>query len=123
MLFQSPLPLQKMEPVMIYDSIKTKPLTVTSKAGYCTDKPPTLDPKLWAKYKHFQVSVHNDQFQLQYYVDFLYIISCLQAAIDKPVYLAGGKGDKILLGITVALCALGTLQSFVFIAKEALQII
>jgi len=65
MLFQSPLPLQKSEPVIIYDSIKTKPLTVTPKSGYCTDKPVTLDSKLWAKYKHYGVSIYNDNFQLQ----------------------------------------------------------
>lgn len=65
MLFQSPIPLQRSEPVMIYDTIKTKPLTVTPKSGYCTDKPPTLDPKMWAKYKHFQASAHIGYFQLQ----------------------------------------------------------
>lgn len=56
-LFQSPLPLQKTEQVMIYDTIKTKPATVTSAAGYCTDKPKTLDPKMWANFKHFQASI------------------------------------------------------------------
>ncbi|XP_077276275.1 uncharacterized protein LOC143905041 isoform X1 [Temnothorax americanus] len=95
----SPLPLQKSEPVVIYDSIKTKPVTATPKASYCTDKPPTLDPKLWAKYKHFQ------------------------AALDKPVYLAGGKKDKILFAFTVAYVGVCTLQSLVFIAKECLNII
>ena len=65
MSFQSPLPLQKSEPVIIYDSINTKPLTVTPKSGYCTDKPATLSPKMWAKYKYFGVSIHNDNFQLQ----------------------------------------------------------
>ncbi|XP_050449998.1 uncharacterized protein LOC126850751 isoform X1 [Cataglyphis hispanica] len=96
----SPIPLQRTEPpVIIYDTIKTKPVSVTPKSGYCTDKPPTLDPKMWAKYKHFQ------------------------AVIDKPVYLAGGKKDKILFGVTVAYLGLCTLQSLVFIAKECLNII
>ncbi|CAL1677910.1 unnamed protein product [Lasius platythorax] len=96
--FQPLYPLRS-EPVMIYDTIKTKPLTVTPKSGYCTDKPPTLDPKMWAKYKHFQ------------------------AALDKPVYLAGGRKDKILFGITVAYLGICTLQSLVFVAKECLNII
>lgn len=64
--FQSPVPLQKAEPVIIYDTPKTKPLAVTSSASYSTDpeKPPTLDPKLWAKYKHFQASdIHWSYFQ------------------------------------------------------------
>lgn len=55
-MFQSPLPLQQTEPpVMIYDSLKTKPLNITPKSGYCTDKPATLDPKIWEKFKLFQV--------------------------------------------------------------------
>ncbi|XP_012222344.1 uncharacterized protein COX7AL2 [Linepithema humile] len=95
----SPRSLQKSEPVIIYDTIKTKPLTITPKSGYCTDKPRTLDPKLWAKFKHYQ------------------------AIIDKPVYLAGGKKDKLLFGFTVAYVGLCTLQSVVFIAKECLNII
>ncbi|XP_011878475.1 PREDICTED: uncharacterized protein LOC105567859 isoform X2 [Vollenhovia emeryi] len=89
----------KSEPVMIYDSIKTKPVTVTPKASYCTDKPPTLDPKLWSKYKHFQ------------------------AAIEKPVYLAGGKKDKMLFAFTVAYVSVCTVQSLVFVAKECLNLI
>ncbi|XP_029667675.1 uncharacterized protein LOC115238209 [Formica exsecta] len=96
----SPIPLQRTEPpVIIYDNIKTKPMSITPKSGYCTGKPPTLDPKMWAKYKHFQ------------------------AVMDKPVYLAGGKKDKILFGFTVAYVGICTLQSLVFIAKECLNII
>ncbi|XP_011637489.1 uncharacterized protein LOC105427460 isoform X1 [Pogonomyrmex barbatus] len=92
----SPLPLQKAEPVIIYDSAKTKPMT---SKNYCTDKPKTLDPKMWAKYKHFQ------------------------AALDKPVYLAGGKKDKLLFGFTVAYLAVCSAQSLVFILKDCLNII
>ncbi|XP_011175365.1 uncharacterized protein LOC105207538 [Solenopsis invicta] len=95
----SPLPLQKTEPVMIYDSIKTKPVTVTPAASYCTEKPRTLDPKMWAKFKHYA------------------------ATIDKPVYLAGGKKDKMLFLFTVGYVGVCTLQSLVFIAKECLNII
>ncbi|XP_011702134.1 PREDICTED: uncharacterized protein LOC105458491 [Wasmannia auropunctata] len=95
----SPLPLQKGDPVIIFDTVKTKPVMVTPKASYCTDKPPTLDPKMWAKYKHFQ------------------------AVIDKPVYLAGGKKDKALFLFTAAYVGVCTLQSLVFIAKEVLNII
>ncbi|XP_070149892.1 uncharacterized protein [Polyergus mexicanus] len=97
--FQPFYPLRTEPPVIIYDNIKTKPVSITPKSGYCTDKPATLDPKMWAKYKHFQ------------------------AAIDKPVYLAGGKKDKILFGFTVAYIGICTLQSMVFIAKECLNII
>lgn len=63
MLFQSPIPLQRTEPpVMIYDTVKTKPVTVTPKSGYCTDKPSTLTPKIWGSIKLFQVSAHIDYF-------------------------------------------------------------
>ncbi|XP_012535270.1 uncharacterized protein LOC105836052 [Monomorium pharaonis] len=95
----SPRSLPEGQPVMIYDTIKTKPVRVTPKASYCTDKPSTLDPKLWAKFKHFQ------------------------AALDKPVYLAGGKKDKMLFAFTVAYVGVCTLQSLVFIAKECLNIV
>ncbi|XP_020287728.1 uncharacterized protein LOC109856633 isoform X2 [Pseudomyrmex gracilis] len=98
--FQPLYPL-KAEPVVIYDTPKTKPLTVTSSASYSTDleKPPTLDPKLWAKYKHFQ------------------------SVIDKPVYLAGGKSDKILFGFTVAYLAVCTAQTVVFVLRDCLNVI
>lgn len=60
MLFQSPVPLQRTEPpVMIYDTIKTKPVTVTPKSGYSTDKPTSLDPKLYQKFKLFQVNTYR----------------------------------------------------------------
>ncbi|GAB1863251.1 Cytochrome c oxidase subunit 7A-related protein, mitochondrial [Camponotus japonicus] len=96
----SPVPLQRTEPpVMIYDTIKTKPVTVTPKSGYSTDKPTSLDPKLYQKFKLFQ------------------------ANMDNPVYLAGGKKDKILFGITVAYIGICTVQSLVFAAKECLNII
>ncbi|XP_032665964.1 uncharacterized protein LOC116841748 isoform X2 [Odontomachus brunneus] len=91
--FQPFFPI-KTERVMIYDTVKTKPAVVTSTAGYCTNKPRTLDPKMWAKYKHFQ------------------------ANLDKPVYLMGGKKDKILFGFTVAYVGLCTMQSFYFLIKE-----
>ncbi|XP_014468312.1 PREDICTED: uncharacterized protein LOC106741134 isoform X2 [Dinoponera quadriceps] len=84
--FQPFYPL-KTEQMMIYDTIKTKPATITAKADYCTDKPRTLDPKMWAKYKHFQ------------------------SDLKKPVYLMGGRKDKVLFGITVALIAVSTAQS------------
>ncbi|XP_011144701.1 uncharacterized protein LOC105186306 isoform X2 [Harpegnathos saltator] len=93
--FQPLYPL-KTERVMIYDTIKTKPVAVTAKAGYCTDKPRTLDPKMWTKFKHFQ------------------------AHIDKPVYLLGGKKDKLLFGFTVLYVAVCTAQSAVFLIKEGI---
>jgi len=43
--------------------------------------------------------------------------------MDNPVYLAGGKKDKILFGITVAYIGICTVQSLVFAAKECLNII
>ncbi|XP_011252145.1 uncharacterized protein LOC105248832 isoform X2 [Camponotus floridanus] len=97
--FQPLYPLRTEPPVMIYDTIKTKPLTVIPKSGYSTDKPASLNPKMLQKFKFFQTS------------------------IDKPVYLAGGKKDKILFGFTVAYVGICTLQSLVFVAKECLNII
>lgn len=37
------------------------------------------------------------------------MVSCLQAKNDIPVHLKGGKGDKILFGITLALTGVGLL--------------
>ncbi|XP_072753408.1 uncharacterized protein [Anoplolepis gracilipes] len=94
----SSIPLHKVQQIIVHDP-NTKLVNVTPKSGYCTDKPPTLDPKMWAKFKHFG------------------------AAIDKPVYLAGGKKDKILFGITVAYVGVCTLQSLVFVMKDCLNLI
>ncbi|XP_011340872.1 uncharacterized protein LOC105281377 isoform X2 [Ooceraea biroi] len=95
-----PLYPVKAEPVMIYDTIKTKPVTITPALNYCTDKKPaTLSPKMWAEYKYFA------------------------SVIDKPVYLAKGAKDKFWFRFTVAYVGLCTLQSFYFIAKECLNII
>jgi len=57
MLFQSPLPLQKTETVMKYDSAKTKPVTTSLASNYCTDNPTTVNPKLWSHYKLFEASI------------------------------------------------------------------
>ncbi|XP_012062726.1 PREDICTED: uncharacterized protein LOC105626025 isoform X2 [Atta cephalotes] len=92
----SPLPLQKSEPVIIYDSIKTKPLTVTPKSGYCTDKPVTLDSKLWAKYKHYGVILKK----------------------DIPIYLAGGRRDKIMFGAIATYIGFCTFNSCYVIVKQ-----
>ncbi|XP_018406936.1 PREDICTED: uncharacterized protein LOC108783016 isoform X2 [Cyphomyrmex costatus] len=94
--FQPLYPI-KSEPVVIYDSIKTKPVTITPKAGYCTDKPPTLNPKLWAKYKHYGEALQK----------------------DIPVYIAGGKSDKIIFGLVCATVGICTLNSFYVIIREA----
>lgn len=54
-MLQSPRPLQSTEPpVMIYDTVKTKPATtkVVAKASYST-----LSPKLAKLYKKYQVVV------------------------------------------------------------------
>lgn len=47
-------------------------------------------------------------------------VYCSQAHIDKPVYLLGGKKDKLLFGFTVAYVAVCTLQSAVFLIKDGL---
>ena len=72
----SPRPLQTTEPpVMIYDSIKTKPVGVSPvQASYST-----LSPKMAALMKKYQ------------------------ADLTKPSYMLGGKKDKVLMAITVAL--------------------
>jgi hypothetical protein len=57
-LFQSPLPLQKTETVMRYDSVKTKPVITSPVSSYCTDKPPTVSAKLWSHYKLFEASIY-----------------------------------------------------------------
>ena len=73
----SPRPLQTTEPpVMIYDSIKTKPVgTSPAQASYST-----LSPKMAALYKKYQ------------------------ADLTKPSYMLGGKKDKLLMAATVAMC-------------------
>ncbi|XP_018356438.1 PREDICTED: uncharacterized protein LOC108756837 isoform X1 [Trachymyrmex septentrionalis] len=93
----SPLPLQKSEPVIIYDSINTKPLTVTPKSGYCTDKPATLSPKMWAKYKYFGKTLQK----------------------DIPVYLSTGRRDKIIFGAIVTSIGFCTLNSIYFAVKNS----
>ncbi|KAL0101964.1 hypothetical protein PUN28_018491 [Cardiocondyla obscurior] len=91
----------KSEPTIIYDSVKTKPVTVTPKANYCTEKPRTLSPQIWAKFKHYQNALNA----------------------DVPVYIAGGRKDKALVLFTAAYIGICTVQSAVFIAKECLNII
>ncbi|XP_011055279.1 PREDICTED: uncharacterized protein LOC105146598 isoform X2 [Acromyrmex echinatior] len=93
--FQPLYPI-KSEPIIIYDSIKTKSLTVTPKSDYCTSKPATLDPKLWAKYKHYGEALKK----------------------DVPIYLAGGRKDRIVFGAVVAYVGFCTANSFYFIVKE-----
>ncbi|XP_018368819.1 PREDICTED: uncharacterized protein LOC108764910 isoform X3 [Trachymyrmex cornetzi] len=88
--FQPLYPI-KSEPVIIYDSIKTKPLTVTPKSGYCTGgKPATLDTKLWTKYKHYGEALKK----------------------DIPVYLSGGRRDRVMFGAIAAYVGFCTINSF-----------
>ncbi|XP_018311067.1 uncharacterized protein [Mycetomoellerius zeteki] len=93
--FQPLYPI-KSEPVIIYDSIKTKPLTVTPKSGYCTNKPLTLDTTVWKKYKLFGEALRK----------------------DMPIHVSGGRKDKLLYGFIATYVGLCTLNSFYFIAKE-----
>ncbi|XP_058810183.1 uncharacterized protein LOC131675272 [Phymastichus coffea] len=77
-------PLNKKELLeMIWDSIKTKPLRTISPSSMGFS---TLNPKMLAKYKKFQVNV------------------------EKPVYLMGGSPDKILFTTTCILVVAGVAQ-------------
>ncbi|XP_057336743.1 uncharacterized protein LOC130675211 [Microplitis mediator] len=76
-----PMPLSKADsPKIIYDSIKTKPVTVDRVA---TASYSTVPPRLLAKMKKYQ------------------------ADVTKPVFLINGTPDKIFFGITVALTVVG----------------
>ncbi|KZC14669.1 PREDICTED: uncharacterized protein LOC107192784 [Dufourea novaeangliae] len=71
----SPQPLQSTElPVMMYDTIKTKPVKVASST---VGNYSTLPPKLAELYKKYQ------------------------ADLSKPSYTLGGRKDKVLYAISV----------------------
>ncbi|XP_008551005.1 uncharacterized protein LOC103573625 [Microplitis demolitor] len=77
-----PVPLSKADsPKIIYDSIKTKAVTVDQVVG--TASYSTLPPRLVAKMKKYQ------------------------ADVTKPVFLINGTPDKILFGTTVFLTFIG----------------
>ncbi|XP_076239374.1 cytochrome c oxidase subunit 7A2-like, mitochondrial [Calliopsis andreniformis] len=79
-----PRPLQSAEvPVMIYDTIKTKPVGAKSTQGNYS----TLSPKMAELYKKYQ------------------------ADLSKPSYLLAGKRDKIMYAITIALTVATTLAN------------
>ncbi|XP_076629218.1 uncharacterized protein LOC143345727 [Colletes latitarsis] len=91
----SPLPprsLQSSEiPVMIYDSVKTKPLKVANSTGNYS----TLPPKMAALYKKYQ------------------------ADLSKPVYNMGGKMDKILFGVTSLAATACFVMNIYYLSKGA----
>ncbi|CAD6212787.1 GSCOCG00011055001-RA-CDS [Cotesia congregata] len=83
-----PTPLNKADaPKMIYDTVKTKPVSVDRAA---TASYSTIPPKLEAKMKKFQKDT------------------------SKPVFLMGGTPDKILFGITCVLTVFGLGKSAQF---------
>ncbi|XP_076673468.1 uncharacterized protein LOC143371765 [Andrena cerasifolii] len=85
----SPRPLQATEPIMIYDSIKTKPVgTSPAQASYST-----LSPRMAALYKKYQ------------------------ADLTKPSYMLGGKRDKVLMAVTVALTGALALSNMYYVIK------
>ncbi|XP_043262914.1 uncharacterized protein LOC122403431 [Colletes gigas] len=87
-----PRPLQSSEiPVMIYDSIKTKPLKVATP----TENYSTLPPRMAALYKKYQ------------------------ADMTKPVYRMGGKKDRILYGISIIGVTIGFVMNIYYLNKGA----
>ncbi|XP_015601541.1 uncharacterized protein LOC107270745 isoform X2 [Cephus cinctus] len=90
----APHPLEKAEPPkMLWDSMLTKPAKVGPSVGVARFS--KVDPKLLAKYKKFQ------------------------EPNGIPVYLKGGPMDKVLVGLTFGLIAVGLVQFAEFVYKEA----
>ncbi|CAL7934646.1 unnamed protein product [Xylocopa violacea] len=96
----SPHPLEKVElPKMVYDSIETKPITMSKKQCYST-----LSPKFIKLQKESQVHIcyvlHSWKRYNKMYV--------LQMDLTKPTYLLRGTPDKMLYRLSVGLLLIST---------------